>query len=45
MDLEVSLTTETVVRDRSGMEMFGIEPVPMHDAMATAVAELERDFA
>jgi uncharacterized protein YbjT (DUF2867 family) len=39
------LTTETVVHDRSGMEMFGIEPVPMHDAMAAAVAELERDFA
>ncbi len=39
------LTTETVVRDRSGMELFGIEPIPMHDAMAAAVAELERDFA
>ena len=38
------LTTETVVQDRSGMELFGIEPAPMHDAMVSAVAELERDY-
>jgi uncharacterized protein YbjT (DUF2867 family) len=35
------LSTETVVRDPSGMEQFDIEPVPIEAAMAVAVRELE----
>jgi uncharacterized protein YbjT (DUF2867 family) len=34
------LTTETVVEDPSGMELFGVEPTPLDQAMRTAVAEL-----
>ncbi|MFN8112945.1 MAG: NAD(P)H-binding protein [Solirubrobacterales bacterium] len=34
------LTTETVVNDPSGMELFDVEPTPLEDAMRTAVAEL-----
>ena len=34
------LTTETVVVDPSGMELFEIEPTPLEDAMQTAVDEL-----
>lgn len=35
------LTTETVVEDPSGMEMFDIETTGLDDAMAAAVAEVE----
>ena len=34
------LTTETVVEDPSGMELFDVEPTPLEDAMRKAVAEL-----
>ena len=34
------LTTETVVTDPSGMELFDVEPTPLDQAMRTAVAEL-----
>ena len=34
------LTTETVVADKSGMELFDIEPTPLDQAMRTAVDEL-----
>jgi hypothetical protein len=34
------LTTETVVEDPSGLELFGVEPTPLDQAMRTAVAEL-----
>lgn len=34
------LTTETVVHDPSGMELFDIEPTPLRAAMDQAVAEL-----
>jgi uncharacterized protein YbjT (DUF2867 family) len=34
------LTTETVVTDPAGMELFDVEPTPLEDAMRTAVAEL-----
>ncbi len=34
------LTTETVVTDESGMELFDVEPTPLEDAMRTAVEEL-----
>ncbi len=33
------LATETVVTDRSGMELFDIEPTPLDDAMRRAVAD------
>jgi uncharacterized protein YbjT (DUF2867 family) len=35
------LSTETVVADRSGMELFEVEPTGMGEAMRRAVAELE----
>ena len=35
------LSTETVVADPSGMELFAIEPIGMRDAMTRAVGELE----
>jgi len=35
------LSTETVVTDPSGMELFEIEPIGMREAMARAVGELE----
>lgn len=35
------LTTETVVTDPSGMELFDVEPTPMDEAMVAAVNELE----
>lgn len=35
------LTTETVVTDPSGMELFDVAPTPMEEAMVAAVAELE----
>ena len=35
------LTTETVVRDPSGMELFDVVPTPMDEAMVAAVTELE----
>ncbi len=34
------LTTETVVADKSGMELFDVEPTPLDQAMRTAVDEL-----
>lgn len=34
------LTTETVVADPSGMELFDVEPTALEDAMQTAVSEL-----
>ena len=34
------LTTETIVVDPSGMELFDIEPTPLEDAMQKAVDEL-----
>jgi uncharacterized protein YbjT (DUF2867 family) len=38
------LSTETVVGDRSGMELFpGVERVPLQQALREAVAGLERD--
>lgn len=38
------LSTETVVNDRSGMEMFpGVSRVPLQEALREAVAGLERD--
>ena len=39
------LTTETVVRDPSGMEMFEVEATPIGEAMQAAVAELEASRA
>ena len=33
------LTTETVVTDRSGMELFEVEPTPVDEAMRAALAE------
>ena len=33
------LTTETVVEDLSGMELFDVEPTPLREAMAEAVPE------
>lgn len=33
------LSTETVVEDRSGMELFDVEPTPLRDALAEAVPE------
>jgi uncharacterized protein YbjT (DUF2867 family) len=33
------LSSETVVRDRSGMEMFDVEPTPLGEAMRSAVDE------
>ena len=35
------LTTETVVTDPSGMELFDVAPTPMDEAMVAAVRELE----
>ncbi len=35
------LTTETVVTDPSGMELFDVTPIPMDEAMEAAVRELE----
>ncbi|MGK2954730.1 MAG: NAD(P)H-binding protein [Solirubrobacterales bacterium] len=35
------LTTETVVEDPSGMELFGIQTTGLDEAMATAVEEME----
>jgi hypothetical protein len=35
------LTTETVVTDPSGMELFDVKPIPMDEAMEAAVRELE----
>ena len=35
------LTTETVVRDPSGMELFDLEPMGLSEAMSLAVRELE----
>lgn len=37
------LTTETVVEDPSGMDLFDIETTGIDDAMAAAVAEMEAD--
>lgn len=38
------LSTETVVSDRSGMELFsGVDRVPLPEALSEAVAGLERD--
>jgi len=37
------LSTETVITDPSGMEMFGIEPTGMEKAMAAAVQELRQN--
>ncbi len=34
------LATDTVVEDPSGMELFEVEPTPVDEAMAAAVAEL-----
>ena len=34
------LSTETVVRDRSGMELFEVEPTPLDEAMRAALAEV-----
>lgn len=37
------LSTETIVRDRSGMDLFDVKPTPLRDAMNEAVpAALER---
>lgn len=36
------LSTETVITDRSGMQLFEIEPTGMEQAMAAAVRELEQ---
>lgn len=35
------LSTETVVRDPSGMDLFDHRPIPLGEAMRSAVAELE----
>jgi len=35
------LATETVVRDRSGMALFEVEPTPLGEAMRAALAEAE----
>jgi len=35
------LSVETVVRDRSGMDLFDVETTPLAEAMAAAVRELE----
>jgi hypothetical protein len=39
------LTTETVVRDPAGMELFEVPPTPIGEAMEAAVAELESSGA
>jgi uncharacterized protein YbjT (DUF2867 family) len=36
------LSTETVVTDRSGMDLFDIEPIGMDEAMVSAVEELKQ---
>ena len=33
------LATETVVTDRSGMDLFDVEPTPLDDALRAALAE------
>ena len=35
------LSTETIVRDRSGMDLFEVEPTPMGAAMRSALAEAD----
>ena len=35
------LATETVVSDRSGMELFDVPPTPLGEAMRAALAERE----
>jgi uncharacterized protein YbjT (DUF2867 family) len=39
MPLVEGLATETIVRDRSGMEQFDVEPTPLEEAMKAALAE------
>ncbi len=36
------LATETVVSDRTGMELFEVDPTPLGDAMRAALDEAER---
>ena len=36
------MTTETIVRDNSGMELFDISPTPIDVAMRAALAESDR---
>ncbi len=36
------LTTETIVTDRSGMELFEVEPTPLAEAMRAALSESAR---
>ena len=33
------LTTETIVADRSGMDLFDVRPTPLDQAMRAALAE------
>ena len=36
------LATETIVSDRTGMELFEVDPTPLGDAMRAALDEAER---